>query len=108
MKPLRERIQPKHNWVLVEKIKRDTILALPAKADAGSTGLVRVVAVGPGKYTHTGEVVPPPFKVGDCVFPVGAPPVGAKSWEEDGLGLIDADFLACVVEEDTPVPSVSA
>jgi len=81
-------IKPLGNRVLIRLAKEEEVtkfgIVLPENADKEKKTEGEVIAVGPGKVTDSGTVLPVSVKVGDKVL--------VKSWGGDEVHLDDEDY----------------
>ena len=93
-------LKPLSNRVLVEVEEEQKTtksgIVIPETVEKGDLLKGKVVAVGPGKYADSGQLIPVRVKEGDIVF--FEKPYGSKKIEEKYL-LISEDDIQAIVEE---------
>jgi len=102
------KLRPLQDYILIKPIERqlsETLLVITALTDQGTWGAFGdVVAVGPGKRSKKGKIIPVGSKVGDRVLYGGAG-LGCIKFPkvvEDGQEyLIIQDADVCFVDERT-------
>ena len=97
------KIKPLADYVLLEPIKEEektkSGILLPQTAEKERPEQGRVVAVGPGKKTSSGKIVPVDIKVGQRVLFTKYGPNEIKINDKEYLIAKEEDILAIIEEE---------
>ncbi len=91
-------IKPLSDHILIEPIKEEektkTGILLPDTAEKEKPEQGRVVAVGPGRKTEEGKIIPSEVKVGDKVLFTKYGPAEIKVGDKEYLIAKEEDILA--------------
>ena len=94
------KIKPLSDNVLIEPIEKEkktkSGILLPETAEKEKPEIGRVIAIGPGRKTSSGKIVPLEVKVGDKVFFASYGPSEVKIEEKDYLIAKESDILAII------------
>jgi len=95
-------IKPLSNYILIEPIKEEektkTGILLPQTAEKERPEQGLVIAVGPGRKTSSGKVVPMEIKVGQKVLFTKYGPNEIKVDDKEYLIAKEDDILAIIIE----------
>ncbi len=91
-------IKPLSNHILLEPIKQDkktdTGILLPETVEEKRPEQAKVIAVGPGRKTASGKIIPVDIKPGDTVLFVKYGPTEVKIEDREYLVAKEDDILA--------------
>ena len=92
------KIKPLADHILIEPIKEEertkTGILLPETAEKERPEQGKVIAVGPGRKTSAGKIIPPEVKVGDKVLFTKYGPSEIKVDDKEYLIAKEEDILA--------------
>jgi len=93
-------IKPLSDHVLIEPIKKEektkTGILLPDTAEKERPEQGKVIAVGPGRKTNDGKIIPPEVKEGDTVLFTKYGPSEVKIEDKEYLIAKEEDILAII------------
>ena len=96
------KVKPLSNHILIEPIKQGektkTGILLPETVEKKRPEQGRVVAVGPGKRSSSGKLIPLEIKTGDRVLFTKYGPNEIKISDKDYLIATEEDILAIIIE----------
>ena len=94
------KIKPLSNHILIEPIKQEektsSGILLPDTADREKPEQGKVIAVGPGKKTSSGKIIPMEVKAGDRVLFTKYSPNEIKVNDKEYLIVKEDDILAII------------
>lgn len=94
------KIKPLSDNILIEPVKQEertkTGILLPETAEKGRPEQGRVIAVGPGRKTSSGKIIPMDVKVGDKVLFTKYGPNEIKINDKEYLIAKQEDILAII------------
>ena len=94
------RIQPLSDHILIEPVKKEektkTGILLPETADKEKPEQGKVIALGPGRKTAAGKIIPLSVKVGDLVLFTKYGPNEIKVNDKEYLIAKEEDILAII------------
>lgn len=99
MKP---QLTPLHDYILVEPVKQEERtkggIVIPETAREERAIKGRVIAIGPGKKTEKGDVIPPSVKEGQTIIFKKYAPDEVKIDDQEYYFIRDDDILAIIEE----------
>lgn len=94
------KIKPLSNYILIEPMKKEektkTGILLPETAEKERPEQGKVIAVGPGRKTSSGKIVPMEIKVGDKVLFTKYGPNEIKVEDKEYLIAKEDDILGII------------
>lgn len=98
------KIQPLSDHVLIEPLRQEektkSGILLPETVEKEKPEQGKVIAVGPGKKTEDGKVIPMEVKEGDVVLFTKYGPNEVKVGEKEYLIAKEEDILAIIISTD--------